>query len=129
MKKRNLRAFRGSAVRWKPLPELQDPQRGEAALDVAMALVNGRDGWRAVPARIDHANGAVRAALGDRAGADEAFGRAVAAYRAANRPWAEAAALADWARAVGAAERRTEAAAIYAQIGAAPHWTDRLWEG
>jgi predicted ATPase/class 3 adenylate cyclase len=108
---------------------LLDPQQGQSAVDAAAALIAGRGGWRTVPARVDHATGAVRAAQGDRAGADEAFGRAVAAYRAANRPWAEATALADWARAVGAAERRTEAAAIYAQIGAAPHWTDRLWEG
>jgi predicted ATPase/class 3 adenylate cyclase len=108
---------------------LLDPQRGQAAVDAAVALVEARPGWRAVPARIDHANGAVRAAQGDRAGAEAAFGRAVAGYRAANRPWAEAAALSDWARTVGAAERRTEAAAIYAQIGAAAHWSDRLWEG
>ena len=108
---------------------LLDPSRGQSALDTAAALVAGRAGWRGVPARIDHATAAVRAAQGDRVGADDAFGRAVVGYRAANRPWAEAAALVDWAISAGAAERRSEAAAIYARIGAAPHWTDRLWEG
>jgi hypothetical protein len=108
---------------------LLDPRTGQAAVDAAIALVQGRAGWRGVPARINHATAAVRAAQGDGSGAEDAFARAVAGYRAASRPWAESAALVDWAMRTGAEGRRTEAAAIYARIGAAPHWTDGLWEG
>jgi predicted ATPase/class 3 adenylate cyclase len=108
---------------------LLDPAAGAAPLAAALEIVSSRTGWRGIPARLEHAAAAVRAANGDHDGADEQFTRAIAGYRSAGRPWAEADVLTTWARATGVAERRAEAAAVYNRIGAAPHWSERLAEG
>jgi tetratricopeptide (TPR) repeat protein len=101
---------------------LLDPVNGTSALEEAGAIIARRSGWRNVPARVEHAAGAVLAAAGDEAGSGRAFARALAVYRGASRPWAEAAALADWAAASRSPQRWAEATAVYRRIGAAPHW-------
>jgi hypothetical protein len=86
-------------------------------------------GWHTLAGRVHEADGAVLYAEGRAEDAATALGRAVAAYRDASRPWAEAGALAVWASGAlragdgaAAAQHARAAAAVYDSIGAAPHW-------
>jgi DNA-binding CsgD family transcriptional regulator/tetratricopeptide (TPR) repeat protein len=95
-------------------------------------LAQGED-WRGLAGRIADAEGALAAALGDSATAAARFEEACAIYRRYQLPWEEADSLRLLGRALLAAgqrpqalEKLNDALAVYAHVGAADHWRERV---
>ncbi|TVR34751.1 MAG: hypothetical protein EA388_08345 [Nitriliruptor sp.] len=96
-------------------------------------ILDAGEDWRGRGGHVELARGAVSAARGEHAIAEEAHGRAMAVFTSHHLPWWRCEALfwwAHWLDAAGQPERagakRRTAGQVYEELGARPRWRSRV---